>query len=299
MSRGINRINNTVAFLINVECKSKFVKRSGCIFPKNIIDVKSKQVKKILNCFSLDVTTKIMCREKESEELNMYVSEIMKNPKNKFIYVSGNTGSGKTLVVKNVMDQFKSVLSELGGPSKSRDTIKALEKCLALQKKTKRILFVFDEIDRVSNYVEMILNPLFELLFNSNLVFSIIAISNISNFMSNTISRFSYSNGIDLIIMSEHIHSIVFQAYRVEDLREIINERVKAFPGIFTTRAIEYCAKTIAVSGGDVRKAFSLLKYNFVKTIRISLNDMIETKYPRIVPIVDIGDISKSSTNFS
>ncbi|KAF0990158.1 hypothetical protein HZS_5176 [Henneguya salminicola] len=271
---------------------------------RKIMGIKSKIVnntsKEISESLSIDITEHISCREKEIKHLNAFFLQISKTKQNQFIYVSGCPGTGKTLVVKNLISKFQkkissyfincmnintpndffhALLSKVNKSTQSSDPLKDLEKWMELKKQNKRILFVFDEVDRVSNYTIKIFNPIFRLLFQSK--FFEFCIEHFFSFDS--WQRYKH------LIHPENVHNIIFLPYKSEQLQIIIKERLKKFPTVFSSDAIIYCAKTIASQGGDARKALSFLK--------IALNSQMNGNGLDKTPVINLPDIARLAEN--
>lgn len=106
--------------------------------------------------------------------------------------------------LKNADECFTEVLISMG-VKKISDPFKDLKNLLANQSKNdnrynlniKRII-IFDEIDHLSNCIDTIFRPLLGLVFNSNLKFSLIGISNDANFSYELFSMFPYHRGLNI-----------------------------------------------------------------------------------------------------
>ncbi|KII67007.1 Cell division control protein 6 [Thelohanellus kitauei] len=250
----------------------------------------------IYNSLTLDIVQNIPCRENETFQICSLFDSIISRKRNEFIFICGCPGSGKTLVVQSLLKKYESkltyhsvncrkasetanimlyIMSQISESQKK--PVKDLTVWLSKQKGNKTILFVLDEIDQLSNNVRHVFKPLLDLLFNSNLRFSLLGISNDINFSSKLISLFPSCRN--------NIHSVIFPAYTSEDLHRIIDSRLKFSPPVISDKAKEYLAKNISTSGGDARKLFSTLKNAFDNCF--SSNDSY--------PFIDLPDILKST----
>jgi Cdc6-like AAA superfamily ATPase len=60
--------------------------------------------KKALNA---SIPERVICRNKENQELEDYLLDCFENKKTLSIYVNGQPGTGKTLTINHLLDSFK------------------------------------------------------------------------------------------------------------------------------------------------------------------------------------------------
>ncbi len=62
------------------------------------------EAKKALNA---SIPERVICRNKENQQLEDYLTECFKKNKTTSIYVNGQPGTGKTLTINHLLDSFK------------------------------------------------------------------------------------------------------------------------------------------------------------------------------------------------
>ncbi len=228
-------------------------------------------------------------RDEQIETLAGILAPSLKNemPSNVFIY--GKTGTGKTLTVKYVSDQMRSIAGSKNIPldilyincklKKVADTEYRLIAELArhfgraipttglptdevytiffntLDKEQKTIIIVLDEIDQLVKKTgdELIYNltRINSELKNSKVV--IVGISNVLTFVNNLEPRVKSSLGEE---------EILFPPYNAIQIQDILRKRCSvAFrDGVINSGVIEKCAAFAARDHGDARRALELMR---------------------------------------
>jgi cell division control protein 6 len=238
------------------------------------------------------VPERLPFRDNEAMALAQTLSAVFKGTRPSNLLLFGKPGTGKTAVVKTVVDRLIKKTSELGidvnvpiinaklansaykllfeiaeriGLNKEEKKVhftglsmgEATDRILQfIQKKKMHVIFVIDEIDslvdRNGDDVLYSFTRANERMTKGGFV-SLIGISNSLTFKDKLDPRVRSS-------LSEE--ETVFNPYTVEQLRQILSERAKvAFrEGAITDAAINLCAAMAGREHGDARKAIDLLR---------------------------------------
>ncbi|HPC10026.1 MAG TPA: AAA family ATPase, partial [archaeon] len=228
---------------------------------------------------------KLPFRDQQIQKLSLWVSPILKNEKPHNVFIYGKVGTGKTTVVKHVIEQLETIIQEKKLPAKaiyincenyqtkyailfycvqlfypdknfigySRSFI--YDKFITYIKENKlNLIIILDEIDKIR---EKEIDDLIYTLTRANDELeigsvSIIGISNNCFFKSRLDSRTKSS----LCEQEE-----VYPPYNAEELKEILKQRTSlAFKkGVVTDSAINSAAAIAAKESGDARTAVMLL----------------------------------------
>ena len=234
----------------------------------------------------------IQHRNSEQQQVTQSLLPILKHSRPSNLLVYGKTGTGKTLVVKKVLNKIQDRVEKSKFPiklvysnSKEETTLYGFlvsfgrqlgltsdelpSTGLAISEVFKRILtsidetkinviFVIDEIDHLAHLVSKTGNDILYQLTRANerLKQGSLALVGISN-------NLRFKEKLDpRVISSLGEEEIVFTNYNVEQLTKILEERIKeAFiPDSVEESALNLCAAKAAQQHGDARRAIELIR---------------------------------------
>ncbi len=234
----------------------------------------------------------ILHRNEELEKVTQSLSPILKQSRPSNLIVYGKPGTGKTLVIKKILDKIQQRVEKSKFPIKliysnakdeatlyslfvsigrqldlDEDQIPATGLSIsevfkrllkAIEKNQYNIVFVIDEIDYLAHLISKTgkdvmyqLTRANERLKNGSL--TLVGISNDLTFKERLDPR---------VISSLSEEEIIFTNYSVDQLKEILKERIKeAFAeGTVEDSALNLCAAMAGREHGDARRAIDLLR---------------------------------------
>lgn len=234
----------------------------------------------------------ILHRNEELEKVTQSLSPILKQSRPSNLIVYGKPGTGKTLVVKKILDKIQQRVEKSKFPIKlvysnakdeatlyslfvsigrqldlDEDQIPATGLSIsevfkrllkAIEKNQYNIVFVIDEIDYLAHLISKTgkdvmyqLTRANERLKNGSL--TLVGISNDLTFKERLDPR---------VISSLSEEEIIFTNYSVDQLKEILKERIReAFAeGTVEVSALNLCAAMAGREHGDARRAIDLLR---------------------------------------
>jgi cell division control protein 6 len=253
-------------------------------------------------------------RERQVKQVALILAPLLRNEKPSNMFIYGKTGSGKTLVVRSVVDSLQKTIDKNGIPvnifyinckmKKITDTeYRLLAQLISnfgeevpytglptdevykrfyalLDKKKQNVVLVLDEIDalvkKIGDNILYNMTRINQDLENTKL--TIIGISNNLSFIDMLDPRVKSS-------LSEE--EIIFPPYNANELKDILTERANmAFnPGAISSKAVAKCSALAAQEHGDARRALDLLRIageiaerNESKTVGEIHVDMAENK---------------------
>ncbi|MBM3904644.1 MAG: AAA family ATPase [Thaumarchaeota archaeon] len=234
----------------------------------------------------------ILHRKNELEKVTQSLSPILKQSRPSNLIVYGKPGTGKTLVVKKILDKIQQRVEKSKFPikliysnAKDEATLYSLFVSIGrqldldedqipttglsisevfkrllkvIEKNQYNIVFVIDEIDYLAHLISKTgkdvmyqLTRANERLKNGSL--TLVGISNDLTFKERLDPR---------VISSLSEEEIIFTNYSVDQLKEILKERIKeAFAeGTVEDSALNLCAAMAGREHGDARRAIDLLR---------------------------------------
>ncbi len=219
-------------------------------------------------------------REQHLNEIRTMLSPALKGQKPRNLIIYGKTGTGKTCTVKRVMEDFVEIGKDKGASmhyvncriynSRYRILQKVLkgyvpelekagfglpflyEKLVEAASKGEQIVIVLDEIDMVKDLDELVYTLTRS---NDEITAGGVSIVGISN-------KLSFKDSLDPRSRSSLYETeMIFQPYTAEQLKEILDQRVKEGfeDDVVDPSAINLSAAITSQESGDARYALKLL----------------------------------------
>ncbi|KAK4271151.1 hypothetical protein QN277_019887 [Acacia crassicarpa] len=253
----------------------------------------------------------IVCREDEQNMVFEFCKSCVEHKKAGSIYICGCPGTGKSLSMEkvkkllvdwakqagflqldvlsvnctslaNTSDIFSKMLG-LNQPQGKKTEASSLQQLQSLysQKSSgqKMILMVVDELDYLITKDRAVLHDLFTL---TTFPFSrciLIGISNAIDLADRFLPRLKSLNCKPIIV--------TFRAYSKDQILSILKERLRELPyTVFQHQALELCARKVAASSGDMRKALCICR---------SAIEMLEAEIRESIGLSEISLEEKAS----
>ncbi|EFJ47339.1 origin recognition complex subunit 1 [Volvox carteri f. nagariensis] len=219
------------------------------------------------------------CRENEKQALRRFIGQAVEEGGDSpgVLYICGVPGTGKTACVMEVLGGVRAAAQSSGvqlvilnalqlptpqhvysklwermsgqrwGPARA---LKALEESFSGGARRHMTLLIVDEIDVLITRDQAVLYNLFEWPMREGSRLAVIGISNTHDLDSRVLPRIaSRLSGSKL----------AFNPYNCDQLREILNSRLQGVTAV-AKPAVEFCARKVASTTGDVRRALELLR---------------------------------------
>ncbi|GIL52906.1 hypothetical protein Vafri_8656 [Volvox africanus] len=219
------------------------------------------------------------CREAEKKELRHFIGQAVSEDgvSPGVMYICGVPGTGKTACVMEVLASVRAAAQSSGvqliilnalqlpspqhvysklwermsgqryGPSRA---LRALDESFLSGHRRHMTLLIVDEIDVLITKDQAVLYNLFEWPLQRSAKLAVIGISNTHDLDSRVLPRIaSRLSGSKL----------AFNPYNFEQLREILNSRLQGVTAV-AKAAVDFCARKVASTTGDVRRALELLR---------------------------------------
>ncbi|XP_042459840.1 cell division control protein 6 homolog [Zingiber officinale] len=229
----------------------------------------------------------VVCREKEQKNILEFCKSCFQQSKAGSLYVCGCPGTGKTLSIGKVKEYFLGWSKEVGVPSPDVLTINCtsltstseifsqmlvkfeLSKGKATntsplqhlqdifsQKKHqsgRMLLMIADEMDYLITRDHAVLHDLFMLTTLPFSRFILIGIANAIDLADRFLQKLEALNCKPVVI--------TFRAYSKDQILKILQQRIMALGyDVFQPAALEYCARKVAATSGDIRKALDICR---------------------------------------
>ncbi|KAJ1648109.1 AAA ATPase [Coemansia erecta] len=220
----------------------------------------------------------IIGRETEQAAIKQFLETTVEKGHGGSMYISGNPGTGKTACLQALIKQssasFKSVLvncvpltrpgqvysaildSMEEAKSASADQALAdLEK--AVFKSKKAFLVILDEVDSLLGSRQEVLYRLFELAAHPDSRMALVGIANALDLTDRFLPRLQARNCVPVLLN--------FNPYQVKDIVAILQSRLDSVSQgesepVIQKAALELCARKVAATSGDLRKALDVCR---------------------------------------
>uniref|UniRef100_A0A8C4WTF1 Cell division control protein n=1 Tax=Eptatretus burgeri TaxID=7764 RepID=A0A8C4WTF1_EPTBU len=227
----------------------------------------------------------LLCREAEQNVVRSFLQHHVLSAKPGSLYVSGRPGTGKTACLRHILTSisedlkkvhviylncmelttsqriFSALLTQLSpkaardtsvGKSDNRESAKQLEKILS--RKGPVILLVLDEIDQLDSRGQEVLYTIFGWLSLPGSRLVLIGIANSLDLTDRILPRLQAHSAC----RPDLLH---FPPYTHEQLVTILQSRLQSVAGqVIDAAALQFCARKIAATSGDVRKALDVCR---------------------------------------
>ncbi|CBF81423.1 hypothetical protein AN5676.2 [Aspergillus nidulans FGSC A4] len=253
---------------------------------------------------------RIIGREVEKEKLASFIADGMKFKKGGCMYVSGPPGTGKSALVKEVLDEVEikpARVAQLNCASMrtARDVYSKLTEDLCddddVFKKSEadRLKIMLDEIDHLLTSDAGILQSLFEWSLQGESKLLLIGIANALDLTDRSLPQLKAKNLKPLLLPFLPYNASQIAGVVIERLRSLLPEGQVEDPNFIPfvqPAAIQLCAKKVASQTGDLRKAFELIKraIDVIEQETIQKHDMQNLNSPSKTILVENNNLSSS-----
>ncbi|KAJ2665120.1 AAA ATPase [Coemansia sp. RSA 1200] len=219
----------------------------------------------------------IVGREAEQNTIRKFLSTTVEKGCGGSMYVSGNPGTGKTACLQAIIKQssagfasvlvncvpltrpgqvYSAILNALDKPAESADTSLQELQDLVLTSKS-AFLVILDEVDSLLGSRQEVLYRLFELAVHPDSHLALVGIANALDLTDRFLPRLQ-ARSCEPILLN-------FNPYQVKDIVAILQSRLdsvatKGADPIIQKAALELCARKVAATSGDLRKALDVCR---------------------------------------
>ncbi|KAJ2559087.1 AAA ATPase [Coemansia sp. RSA 1933] len=219
----------------------------------------------------------IIGRESEQITIRKFLSATVERNHGGSMYISGNPGTGKTACLQAIIKQssakftsvlvncvpltrpgqvYASILDALAKPVANADDALAELEHLVFNSK-KAFLVILDEVDSLLGSRQEVLYRLFEIAAHADSRLALVGIANALDLTDRFLPRLqARSCGPTLVN---------FNPYQVKDIVAILQSRLdsvaeKGPDPVIQKAALELCARKVAATSGDLRKALDVCR---------------------------------------
>ncbi|KAJ2691728.1 AAA ATPase, partial [Coemansia spiralis] len=220
----------------------------------------------------------IVGRESEQGAIREFLRTTVEKGRGGSMYISGNPGTGKTACLQSLIKQsaaefpsalvncvpltrpgqvYAAILDALGTGPASADSALAELEALALGRGG-AVLVILDEVDSLLGSRQEVLYRLFELAAHPNSRLALVGIANALDLTDRFLPRLQARNCEPILLN--------FNPYQVADIVSILQSRLDSVAGgaaaepLIQKAALELCARKVAATSGDLRKALDVCR---------------------------------------
>ncbi|KAJ2492914.1 AAA ATPase [Coemansia sp. RSA 2050] len=217
----------------------------------------------------------IVGRESEQAAIRQFLQTTVEKGRGGSMYISGNPGTGKTACLQTLIKQsvasFPSVLVNCVPLSRPEQAYSAVLDALNVEydgadsalaglerlvfKGKGAFLVILDEVDSLLGIKQEVLYRLFELAAHPDSRLALVGIANALDLTDRFLPRLQARNCEPILLN--------FNPYQVNDIVAILQSRldsVAAEEPVIQKAALELCARKVAATSGDLRKALDVCR---------------------------------------
>ncbi|KAJ2892653.1 AAA ATPase [Coemansia aciculifera] len=219
----------------------------------------------------------IIGRESEQAAIREFLQTTVEKGRGGSMYISGNPGTGKTACLQTLIKQsaasFPSVLVNCVPLTRPEQAYAAVLDALNVEyagadsalAELERIVFkgkgaflvILDEVDSLLGSKQEVLYRLFELAAHPDSRLALVGIANALDLTDRFLPRLQARNCVPLLLN--------FNPYQVNDIVAILQSRldsvaVEGTEPVIQKAALELCARKVAATSGDLRKALDVCR---------------------------------------
>ncbi|KAI9501761.1 P-loop containing nucleoside triphosphate hydrolase protein [Coemansia spiralis] len=290
------------------------------------------KAKKVASPFSATKTVlhrstaapQIIGREAEQDAIRKFLQMTVENGRGGSMYISGNPGTGKTACLQALIKQsnvgfpsvlvncvpltrpgqiYAAILDALNKPAASADSALSDLEYLVFNSKC-GFLVILDEVDSLLGARQEVLYRLFELAAHPDSRLALVGIANALDLTDRFLPRLQARNCEPLLLN--------FNPYQIKDIVAILQSRLdfvaaKDTEPIIQKAALELCARKVAATSGDLRKALDVCRQAMEsaeadakkKKPKVDKENAAGADVPTAAPKVTIMHIAKVLTSLN
>lgn len=217
----------------------------------------------------------VLGREREASTLRNFITESKDRQEGACLYVCGPPGTGKSTICSHILNEHQETshvimincmsmhdsgeifvkLAEELSITHNEETSK--RKLLSEALKKDRVILVLDEVDYFLSKSNELLYFLFSLPFEHSSKLCLISIANTIDLVDRFLPRLTIPYACP-----HKPNVLVFKPYTAPEISHILVDRLEQCKSLhlFQRPAIELCARKVAATSGDVRKALDICR---------------------------------------
>ncbi|KAJ1871909.1 AAA ATPase, partial [Coemansia sp. S17] len=217
----------------------------------------------------------IIGRESEQAAIRQFLQTTVEKGRGGSMYISGNPGTGKTAclqtLIKQSLTSFPSVLVNCVPLTRPEQAYAAVLDALNVEydgadsalaglerlvfKGKGAFLVILDEVDSLLGSKQEVLYRLFELAAHPDSRLALVGIANALDLTDRFLPRLQARNCVPILLN--------FNPYQVNDIVAILQSRLDSVATgepVIQKAALELCARKVAATSGDLRKALDVCR---------------------------------------